>query len=142
MFPTVPAHAQERALTHPLAFTTTARLLARLLLFCLAAVPPGAWAADANGSWIGYICPQPGVNDMARCSSFYLRLYQRNDRICGSHLFATAGAGQMDEGNAPSVLGTVDKELVNATVESVRPAQAMRIPVTLQINDNELRGRR
>jgi hypothetical protein len=108
------------------------------LLLLLCACTP-ALAANFNGSWTGYVCPKPGMNDRARCSSFSIRLFERNGRVCGSHVFATAGAREMDEGGTPSLLATHDGDNVNGTVESARSSPPVRLAFTLAAADQELR---
>ncbi|MDB5796845.1 MAG: hypothetical protein JWP36_747 [Paucimonas sp.] len=112
------------------------------LFYLLLVAGPAFASADLNGSWSGMICPQPGVGDASRCASFTLRLYQKQDRICGTHLFATAGARQMDEGGMPSIMAKASGDAINGTVESQRVSPAIRIPVTLSLAGTELRWQR
>lgn len=109
----------------------------QVLACCL--LGTSAYAADAmGGAWTGWVCPQGGGKDVARCSSFTLQLLARNNRVCGSHLFATAGAREMDEGELPSLFATVDAELATGTVESGRGSSPMRLPVKLSREGDEL----
>ncbi len=105
-----------------------------LFLFLIAITsgsPANASAGEFSGSWVGWVCPQPGPTNAARCASFSLRLLQKGDRVCGSHLFATAGARQMDEGGMPSLAANVQTDKATGTVESVRASPSVRIAVTL-----------
>lgn len=121
---------------------TPIRLLIPALALSLLGLNPAAGADDLNGAWTGWVCPQRGVSDPARCSSFSLQLLQRNNRLCGSHLFATAGARQMDEGGLPSLLATMADGQATGTIESVRESPPVRIPITLQIEGDELHWQR
>ncbi|MDO9216602.1 MAG: hypothetical protein Q7U14_04975 [Lacisediminimonas sp.] len=95
-----------------------------------------------SGSWVGWICPQPGPANAARCSSFSLHLLQKGRRLCGSHLYATAGARQLDEGGMPSLLAILEDGKATGTVESVRKSPSVRIAVTLLLADGELQWQR
>lgn len=102
----------------------------------LSALACGSWSAahaqsnELAGSWTAWVCPPGAQPETGRCSSFVLSLYQKNERVCGSHVFATAGAKSMDEGGAPSVLGTVSASGANVTIESGR--SGVRIPAELK----------
>jgi hypothetical protein len=117
---------------------------ALLLLACLCLNPVAAFAAenDWNGSWTGYACPKGVATDPARCSSFFLRLHSRNAKVCGSHVFATAGAKQMDEGGTPSVLAQLEGNTASGKVESLRTSPPTSIVVTLHLDNGELRWQR
>lgn len=119
-----------------------ATVSALLLGTVLAGITRPAAAQDMAGSWIGWVCPTPGPADASRCASFSLRLYQKQGRLCGSHVFATAGARQMDEGGAPSVLASIEGQAAQGTVDSVRTSPPVRIPVTLTLSGGELRWQR
>lgn len=112
-------------------------LLAPLTTFAASAFP-----GPFTGAWTGHVCPLAGMNDLSRCSSFFLQLYQKNGRLCGTHLFATAGAKQMDEGGTPSILAQLEDRSARGEVESTRASPAMRIPVTLLVEAGELRWQR
>lgn len=93
---------------------------------------------DWSGAWIGYACPQGTAANPARCASLYVRLYSRNAKLCGSHVFATAGAREMDEGGTPSVVAALDGKLAQGTVQSTRSAPAVTLGLTLQLNNGEM----
>lgn len=117
--------------------------IAALLLVCLSATPLAARAADDwNGSWIGYVCPAGVTGNAARCASFFLRLHSRNARVCGSHVYATAGAREMDEGGTPSVLAKLEGKNANGTIESARTSPPTTLPVVLHLENEELRWQR
>lgn len=99
----------------------------------------GAAQDDWNGAWTGYVCAQGGVVDPARCASLFLRLYSRNARVCGSHVFATAGAKEMDEGGTPSIVATTEGTLARGSVQSTRASPPLSIPLSLQLENGKLR---
>lgn len=118
--------------------------IAALMLACLSAVPLAGHAADNdwNGSWIGYVCPAGVASNPARCASFFLRLHSRNAKICGSHVYATAGAREMDEGSTPSLLARLEGKNANGTIESARTTPPTSLPVVLHLENEELRWQR
>jgi hypothetical protein len=80
--------------------------LRRSILAILATAACGATVAQERmfeGAWGRPWCG----NGTVECGGFYLYLVQRGSRICGNHFAATAGLGQLDEGVARSVVGTV-----------------------------------
>jgi len=115
-------------------------VLLSLSLSCITAT-----ASDATdnfaGVWMATICPSGIKNDPGRCAHFVLELFQKEDKLCGSHVFATAGAAQMDEGGTPSLTGQVAEGTAHVTVRSGRGAQ-MRVPVELKIVNDRLQWKR
>jgi hypothetical protein len=113
---------------------------ALLALACLGLCPLMAVAQDDwDGAWTGYVCPPGSAVNPARCASLYLRLYSRNARVCGSHVFATAGAKEMDEGGTPSIVASVEHKLARGTVQSTRASPALSIPLSMQLDGQALR---
>jgi hypothetical protein len=117
-----------------------------LMLLALLTLGPGAAAADQNrelgGAWIAWLCP-PGIqNDPGKCSSFVLELFQKQDKLCGAHVFATAGAGQLDEGAAPSLTGTITDGIAVVVVQSSRATPPIQVRVELSRVEDRLQWRR
>ncbi len=111
-----------------------------LALACLGLFPlVQAAQSDWDGAWTGYVCPQGSAVNPARCASLYLRLYSRNARVCGSHVFASAGAREMDEGGTPSIIASVQDKLARGTVQSIRATPALSIQLSMQLEDQALR---
>lgn len=89
----------------------------RRLFFFLAFTIPFAIAlptaqAEGNfaGVWTAAVCPRGVAAAPGQCSQFVLELYQKQGKLCGAHVFATAGAGMVDEAanpSTPSVSGEV-----------------------------------
>jgi hypothetical protein len=121
-------------------------VLASVLCLPLAAGPAFAASdSDFSGNWTAWICPKGEASsqpDPARCSSFVLSLYQKENKLCGSHLFATAGATQLDEGDAPSIAASIEKDAAHGTVESRRGATPVQLHVDLKVSDNVLTWQR
>lgn len=120
----------------------TALPLAILLASLLApSILLAAGDNDFNGTWTAWICPKGQASTQAnpaRCSSFVLTLYQKENKICGSHLFATAGATQLDEGAAPSLAASIDDGVAHGTIESRRGATPVQLRIDLKLSDNVL----
>lgn len=122
--------------------TCLARCLPAVLLAVLACRPGLAGAQDFSGSWTAWICPPGVASGPEKCSSFVLAMYQKGDRLCGSHLFATVGAHQIDEGGLPSLSGTVSGTSAAIQVESVRDATPIRVKAELTLDQGRLRWHR
>jgi hypothetical protein len=123
------------------------KLRAALMIPCIALLhlPLSAMAADNpnfSGSWTAWICPGGAPPDSGKCSSFALVLFQKNEKICGSHVFATAGARAMDEGGTPSLTGTIAGESAGITVESGRTTPGTRVQAQLHVSKGQLQWRR
>jgi hypothetical protein len=116
-------------------------VLLSLSLSCIAATTPEK-GGDFTGVWMATICP-PGIkSDPGRCAHFVLELFQKEDRLCGSHVFATAGAAQMDEGGTPSITGQVAEGIAHVTVQSGRGSPPMRVPAELRVVNDRLQWKR
>jgi hypothetical protein len=104
-----------------------------------------AHGADENpfsGAWVGWICPAGAQADPMRCSNLVLQLQQKDGKVCGAHVFATAGAAQLDEGAAPSLTGSVANGVAAVTVESARTSPPVKIRVEMQMARGGLQWRR
>lgn len=125
----------------------TGKAMRRLAGFLLAAICSPLQAAesgsDFSGAWVAAICPAGAQRNSGRCSNFVLELHQKQDRLCGAHIFATAGAGQLDEGGAPSLIGTVAADgIATVTVESSRAAPPIKMRVELKMARGLLQWKR
>jgi len=118
---------------HLFAFSLAAMLFP---VACLAVV-----GTDFSGSWTGWSCPPGTRPSSGQCASFVLTLYQKEAQICGSHLYATAGAGSLDEGGIPSFTGKVKGDAIDGTIESGRSA-GTRIRIALKMAGDRLQWKR
>lgn len=95
----------------------------RILLFLsFAAVLPHA---DANGNfagvWTAAVCPRGVVAEPGNCAQFVLELFQKQNKVCGAHVYATAGASLVDETEnpaMPSISGDVADDTATVSVAS------------------------
>ena len=114
-----------------------------LLALCLSspAALAEAGAGDLGGVWTGWQCPAGVRLDPGKCANFVLELFQKDGKLCGTHVYATAGASQMDEGGEmPSLIGEVADGAAAVTVQSGRsPA---RIRAELKLANGRLQWRR
>lgn len=107
-----------------------------------APAPAPAAAADFKGDWVGWVCPAGQAVDPAHCSSLVLSLFQQGTHVCGAHLFATPGAGALDEGGTPSITGSIDGNAAHASVVSQRGSTPLELRVDLQREGEALLWRR
>lgn len=101
--------------------------------------PPFATAAsdsDFSGAWIAWLCPEGVQRDSGQCSNFVLELHQQQDKLCGAHMYATAGAARVDEGAAPSVTGAVVDGTASVVVVSGRSSP----PVSVRVEMKKVNG--
>jgi hypothetical protein len=124
-----------------------AAILPAGLLWLLLAPSPSFAVGDNDfsGTWTAWVCPKgeaSGPPNPARCSSFVLSLYQKENKLCGSHLFATAGATQLDEGGAPSLVASIENGAAHGTIESRRGAAPVQLHFDLKVSDNVLTWQR
>ena len=120
------------------------RVLVLLIVLLVPCSQAGAGNADGdfNGAWTAWLCPSGSRYDPNKCSNFVLELFQKQDRLCGAHLFATAGARQLDEGTAPSLAGTIVDGIATVVVTSGRAAPSIQVQVTLKIVKGVLQWQR
>lgn len=115
-------------------------LLTLLVLF--PHLPAAAAADDFSGVWVAWLCPAEVKRESGQCANFVLELLQQEDKVCGAHLFASAGAAQLDEGAAPSVVGDVAGGSAAVVAVSGRAASPLRVPAELKMQGGALRWRR
>lgn len=114
-----------------------------LALMLASAFPSMALANDFSGVWTGWQCPPGQSPQSGKCANLVLELHQKQERVCGSHIFATAGATQIDEGNAPSIIGTVGSDgAASAVVESNGMRQPVQANVELSLVKGKLQWKR
>jgi hypothetical protein len=83
------------------------------------------------GEWEAAMCPGGDESDMSKCSHFWITLFEKSGRLCGVHSFATAGAGRLDEGLPPSLVGTISGPSATITATSGRASPQVTLPVML-----------
>jgi hypothetical protein len=115
------------------------------LLVLLMFFPYALAAADDNdfsGAWTAWLCPSGVQSNSGRCANFVLELMQKDDKLCGAHVFATAGAGRLDEGAAPSLTGNIADGAATAMVTSGRASPRIRVQVELRMENGLLQWKR
>lgn len=113
----------------------TVRISHSLVLLMLST--SSVFANDFSGVWTGWQCPSGQSPQSGKCANLVLELHQRQDRVCGSHIFATAGATHIDEGNAPSITGAVG---ANAIASVVVESNGLRNPVQANVELSLVKG--
>lgn len=84
------------------------RALIALLFLASLWLPHTARAEpDFNGAWVGWMCPSGVQRQSGQCANFVLEVLHKGDTLCGTHMVATAGASEVEEGVAPSFQATV-----------------------------------
>jgi hypothetical protein len=88
------------------------------IAFTLAAL--ASWAGDAGftGEWTLRLC-RDGVED---CGNYTVHLFQRGNRLCGRHEFATLGLSELDESAGLSVRGRANGNVALIELTSGRDA--------------------
>ncbi len=115
-------------------------LLVFLVLF--PSMPAFAGEADFSGAWVAWLCPAGVKRDSGKCSNFVLELHQKDDKLCGAHFFATAGAANIDEGAAPSLMGQIANGTASVTAISSRASPPVRLRAEIKRVDGGLQWRR
>lgn len=117
----------------------------RAILVASLLAPLSAWAeAGYNGAWIAWICPSGVERSSGLCANFVLELMEKDGKLCGSHMFATAGAARIDEGGAPSLTADIDSRGSGASgiaVSTLSPTP-LRMRVELTLDNGALRWKR
>lgn len=98
---------------------------------------------DFGGAWIAWICPSGASKDLGKCANFVIELIQKENKLCGTHVFATPGASQMDEGDAASLTGEIADDTASIVVLSSRVSPPLRVAAELKLTkSNRLQWRR
>jgi hypothetical protein len=113
--------------------------LLALLLPCSIAV---ANDNDFSGAWVAWLCPNDVQRESGLCSNFVLELIQKEGKLCGAHMFATAGATRVDEGAAPSVIGDISDGTAKIVAISGRAALPVRVRVEIKKLNGALQWQR
>ncbi len=108
------------------------RPLTLAVLLLLSPYSVAAGNDDFSGAWVAWLCPGEAQRDSGLCSNFVLELHQKENMLCGAHLFATAGAARVDEGAAPSVTGEIADGVASIVVVSGRSAPPVRVRVEMR----------
>lgn len=114
-----------------------------LSILILSCVPLAAFAeSEFSGVWTAVVCPSGIKNAPGKCSHFVLELFQKHDKLCGSHVYATPDADQMDEGAGPSLTGTIAGNIATVSVLSGRSPSTAGITAELKMVNGRLRWHR
>lgn len=97
---------------------------------------------DFSGAWVAWLCPADAKRDSGKCSNFVLELHQQQDKLCGAHFFATAGAARTDEGAAPSISGNIDGDTATIITVSGRGSPPARVQAEIKIRNGALQWQR
>lgn len=97
---------------------------------------------DFSGAWVAWLCPSGAQRDSGQCSNFVLELFQKNDKLCGAHMFATAGAARMDEGAAPSITGDIENGAATIVAISSRALPPVHVRVEMKKLNGALQWQR
>ncbi|WP_136413945.1 hypothetical protein [Herbaspirillum sp. ST 5-3] len=98
--------------------------------------------ADFSGAWVAWICPAGVQRASGKCSNFTLELHQQGNKLCGAHFFATAGAANIDEGAAPSLMGDIVDGKANLVAVSSRASPPVRLRVEIRKHNDSLQWQR
>jgi hypothetical protein len=117
-----------------------------LCLLLLLAMLPAAHA-DGNfaGVWTAAVCPRGVANEPGKCAQFVLELYQKQNKVCGAHVFATSGASMVDEApnpSAPSVSGDIADDMATVSVASTRSKAPRGVQAELKLSHGTLLWKR
>jgi hypothetical protein len=93
-----------------------------IAMLALVSVSGGA-VSDFSGEWEITLCDN---GKSKPCGSAYFSLLQYGTRICGDHMFFTADAGRMNEGDPGSVIGVVESDTAVLLVRSGRNGALVR----------------
>lgn len=114
------------------------------LLLALALMSPAFASAhgEFEGAWVAAICPSGADRNAGECANFVLELMEKDGKLCGAHMFATAGAARIDEGTAPSLTADIaDGAATGIAVSSLTPTP-IRMRITLTLDKGTLRWKR
>ncbi|NEX63482.1 hypothetical protein [Noviherbaspirillum galbum] len=113
------------------------------VLVALGSVAVPAAASDFTGVWTAAVCPGGTKYAPGKCSQFVLELFQKQDRLCGSHTFATASATMVDEAaSGPSILGSIADDTANVSLVSSRARPDAPVSGQLKMTGGGLQWKR
>lgn len=112
------------------------------LLLLVPFAPATAAGSDFSGPWVAWLCPSGVTRDSGKCSNFVLELHQKDGKLCGAHMFSTAGAAQLDEGAAPSISGDIRDDTATVIAVSGRGTPPARIRAELKLANGMLQWQR
>jgi hypothetical protein len=125
--------------------TETIKTMRPIILAALLLLAPfqiaHAQTPDFGGAWVAWLCPSGVQRESGKCANFVLELHQQGGKVCGAHLYSSAGAAEIDEGAAPSVIGDIGGEMANVVIVSGR-TRAIRVRAELKIVDGVLHWQR
>ena len=114
----------------------------RVSLLVAASLIPAAARADFNGAWVATICPSGVARNSGQCANFVLELMEKDGKLCGTHMYATAGADRIDEGGAPSLTADIADGRAAGTVVSTLGATPVRAKIALKAEGDALHWER
>lgn len=112
------------------------------LLLLVPFAPAIAASGDFSGAWVAWLCPSGVTRDSGKCSNFVLELHQKEGKLCGAHMFSTAGAMQMDEGAAPSIVGDIRDDTATVIAVSGRGTPPARLRAEMKLVNGMLQWQR
>ena len=113
-----------------------------LLTLALLTLPAAYAEGQFAGVWTADVCAKGVKAEPGKCSQFVLELFQRQNKLCGSHLFATPSASLMDEGAIPSVSGNIADETAAVAVTSSHSKAPGGVQAELKLSHGTLLWKR
>lgn len=118
------------------------RRLAPILLACLLAPLHAGAQQGYGGAWVATICPSGADRNAGQCANFVLELMEKDGKVCGSHMYATAGAARIDEGAAPSLTADIAGDAATGVAVSTLASTPVRMRIELRLDNGALRWKR
>lgn len=114
------------------------RFAMSLLIAIIVPAVSTVYAADAGfaGVWTAPVCPRGVAPEPGKCGQFVLELFQKQGKLCGSHVFATPGASMVDEPAnpaAPSVSGDIADDTATVSLASTRSKAPRGVEAELKL---------
>jgi hypothetical protein len=94
-----------------------------------------------QGGWAAWLCPRGVAHDPDKCSNFAVYLYAKDGKLCGAHTFASAGASRVDEGVAPSIVGTIVNSSADIEITSGRADPTITLHAQISHSQGRLHWR-
>ena len=116
-----------------------------ILLVLAASFPAARAAGNFAGVWTSAVCPRGVAAAPGKCAQFVLELYQKQNKLCGAHVFATPSADMVDEAvnpSMPSVSGDVEEDTATVSVASVRSKAPRGVEAELKLSHGMLLWKR